>query len=216
MTQQSKAEGESQMARQGNLIVVSGPSGAGKGTICQALFRQYPDLQYSISATTRAPRNGERDGVNYWFIAKDKFEEMIGNDDLLEWAEVYGNYYGTPRSYVSRMMAEGKDVVLEIDTQGALQIKKKFPEGIFIYIVPPSLEELSKRIYGRGTDEPEVIKRRLSCAREELVCAGEYNYLVVNDQLEQAVEKVHAVIIAERCRVERNMDVVNAILQKSR
>lgn len=204
------------MSRKGNLIVVSGPSGAGKGTICQALFRQHSDLQYSISATTRAPRNGERDGINYLFIAKDKFEEMIANDDLLEWAEVYGNYYGTPRSYVTRMMAEGKDVVLEIDTQGALQVKEKFPEGIFIYIVPPSLEELSKRIYGRGTDEPEVIKKRLSCAKEELACAAEYNYLVVNDQLEQAVAKVHSVIIAERCRVQRNLDVVTAILQKSR
>ena len=203
------------MARKGNLIVVSGPSGAGKGTICQALFRQHPDLQYSISATTRAPRSGEKDGVNYWFIAKEKFAAMIESDDLLEWAEVYGNYYGTPRSYVDQMLEAGKDVVLEIDTQGALQVKKKFPEGIFIYIVPPSLDELAKRIYGRGTDEPEVIERRLSCAKSELACAGEYNYLVVNDELAQAVAKVHAVIIAERCRVQRNLEIVTAILQKS-
>ncbi len=203
------------MARKGNLIVVSGPSGAGKGTICQEMFRQHSDLQYSISATTRAPRSGEVDGVNYLFVAKAHFEAMIEQDDLLEWAEVYGNYYGTPRSYVLEMMASGKDVVLEIDTQGALQVKKKFPEGIFIYIVPPSLEELSKRIYNRGTDAPDVIERRLSCAKEELICASEYNYVVVNDQLDQAVEKVRAIIVAERCRVQRNLDVVDEVLHTS-
>ncbi|WP_346354554.1 guanylate kinase [Azotosporobacter soli] len=203
------------MARKGNLIVVSGPSGAGKGTICQEMFRQHCDLQYSISATTRAPRTGEVDGVNYLFVAKAQFETMIEQDDLLEWAEVYGNYYGTPRSYVMEMLASGKDVVLEIDTQGALQVKKKFPEGIFIYIVPPSLEELSKRIYNRGTDAPDVIERRLSCAKEELICASEYNYVVVNDQLDQAVDKVRAIIVAERCRVQRNLDVVDEVLHTS-
>lgn len=203
------------MARKGNLIVVSGPSGAGKGTICQELFRQHNDLQYSISATTRAPRNGEQDGVNYWFVAKERFESMIEQDDLLEWAEVYGNYYGTPRSYVQKMIDSGNDVVLEIDTQGALQVKKKFPEGIFIYIVPPSLEELSKRIYGRGTDAPDVIQKRLSCAKEELSCACEYNYLVVNDQLAQAVAKVRSIVVAERCRVQRNLDIVNEVLGTS-
>jgi len=142
------------MTPQGILIVLSGPSGTGKGTICRELLRSYPDLHDSISATTRAPRPGEHHGVNYFFLSHSEFQTMIQKDDLLEFAEVYGNYYGTPQQHVMQLLEAGKDVVLEIDIQGAMQVKTKFPAGVFIYIVPPSLNELSHRIYKRGTDSP--------------------------------------------------------------
>ena len=164
------------MQKEGLLIVVSGPSGAGKGTICKRLLEKNPNLGYSISATTRAPRTGEVNGVNYWFLSKEEFQKMIAEDGLLEWAEVYGNYYGTPAQKVRDSLAEGKNILLEIDTQGAALVRKKFPEGVYIYILPPSLEELKRRIIGRGTDSAESIERRLSCAREEMGCASEqYN-----------------------------------------
>lgn len=201
------------MDRKGILLVLSGPSGAGKGTICQNLLRQYKDLHYSISATTRAPRTGEEHGVNYFFTSRDNFQEMIEKDQLLEWAEVYGNYYGTPRRYVCEMLEQGNDVVLEIDTQGAMQIKEKFPEGVFVYIVPPSLDELSKRIYKRGTDSVESIKRRLSCASSELIYAQKYNYVVVNDKVEEATGRINHIIIAERYRVSRNLKLIENILK---
>ncbi len=201
------------MERQGILIVLSGPSGAGKGTICQELLRRYKDLHYSISATTRAPRAGEVDGVNYHFLSRQEFETMIEQDQLLEWAEVYGNFYGTPQRYVREMLEQGNDVVLEIDTQGAMQIKEKFPEGVFIYIVPPSLDELSKRIYKRGTDSLESIKNRLSCASSELTYAQKYNYVIINDQVEQATNRVNNIILAERHRVSRNLKLIEKILK---
>jgi len=201
------------MARQGILIVLSGPSGTGKGTICKELLQQYPNLQYSISATTRPPRVGETDGVNYWFTAPEDFQSMVNNDDLLEWAEVYGNYYGTPRRYVTQTLHSGKDVVLEIDTQGALQIKAKFPQGVFIYIVPPSIGELALRITKRGTDSPEVIEKRLKAAYEELSFAYKYNYVVVNDKVAEATARIVAIITAEKCRVERNTDLIKTICE---
>ena len=152
---------------QGILLVLSGPSGAGKGTICARLREKRDHMAYSVSCTTRQPRNGEVDGVNYFFKTRDEFEEMIKNGGLLEHASVYGNYYGTPRQYVLDKLAEGLDVILEIDPQGALQVKKSYPDGVFVFIVPPSLDELSKRIYKRGTDAVDVIKRRLSAATSE-------------------------------------------------
>ena len=155
------------MQQSGILFVLSGPSGAGKGTICQELLRQIPNLQYSVSATTRKPRLGETNGINYWFKEKDEFEEMIKNDLLLEYAEVYGNYYGTPKEQVLKVLKSGKNVVLEIDPQGAMQVKAKFPEGVFIYILPPSLDELAARITKRGTDSKDSIKKRLATATEE-------------------------------------------------
>lgn len=202
------------MAKKGVLLVLSGPSGAGKGTICQELLRNSSDLYYSISATTRAPRTGEENGVNYWFVSTDQFQQMIAQDELLEWAQVYGNFYGTPRKYVDELLAQGKHVVLEIDTQGAMQIKKKFPEGVFIYIAPPSLDELAQRIHKRGTDALEVIKRRLSCACEELSYVQQYNYVVVNDEVTLATQKVQAIITAESCAVQRNLDTIEAILKE--
>lgn len=201
------------MPQQGVLIVLSGPSGTGKGTICKELLRSYPNLQYSVSATTRTPREGEANGVNYWFITRDEFQTMVENDELLEWAEVYGNFYGTPRRYVQQQLDSGKDVVLEIDIQGAMQIKNKFPQGVFIYVVPPSLEVLADRIYKRGTDSMDTIKKRLSCASTELESAYNYHYVIVNDSVGAAVAKVEAIITAERCRVERNTALIKDICE---
>ena len=200
------------MAKQGILIVLSGPSGAGKGTICQELLRSYPELNYSISATTRAPRAGEKDGVNYWFISRSEFQKQIENDQLLEWAEVYGNFYGTPCHHIADVLNSGKDVVLEIDTQGATQIKKKFPQGVCIYITPPSLDELAKRIYKRGTDSLQNIKTRLSSANDELKYVHNYDYVVVNDEVQSATKKILAIIIAEKCQVVRNVTTIENIL----
>lgn len=199
--------------QEGILVVLSGPSGTGKGTICKELLRSYPNLHYSISATTRPPRPGEINGQNYWFVSREQFQAMINNDELLEYAEVYGNYYGTPRRYVTDLLNSGRDVVLEIDTQGAMQIKTKFPQGVFIYIVPPSLEELAQRIYKRGTDSYESIRQRLSCVNEELMYAGNYNYIVVNDELSEAVRKAAAIIIAEKCRSDRNLAMIGDVCQ---
>jgi len=203
------------MAKQGILIVLSGPSGAGKGTICQELLRSYPELKYSISATTRTPRTGEQNGVNYWFISRVEFQAMINNDQLLEWAEVYGNFYGTPCHQIADLLNSGKDVVLEIDTQGATQIKKKFPQGVCIYIVPPSLDELANRIHKRGTDSLENIKTRLSCANVELKYVHNYDYVVVNDEVQSATKKIVAIIIAEKCQVARNLTIIEKILSNS-
>lgn len=203
------------MQQEGLLIVVSGPSGAGKGTICKRLLEKNPNLGYSISATTRAPRTGEVNGVNYWFLSQDEFKQMIAEDGLLEWAEVYGNYYGTPAQKVRESLAEGKNIVLEIDTQGAALVREKFPDGVYIYILPPSLEELKKRIIGRGTDSAESIERRLSCAREEMSCVSEqYHYLVLNDEVELAVDRIEAIIEAEQYQVKRNLKLLQAVCGK--
>lgn len=199
---------------QGILLVLSGPSGAGKGTICNRLLEKRDDLSYSVSCTTRSPRKGEVDGVNYFFISREKFEDMIKNDELIEYAEVYGNYYGTPRSYVAKQVAIGRDVVLEIDPQGAIQIKEHFSDGVFVFIVPPSLKELSARIYKRGTDEESVIKKRLSAATNELKYASKYDYIIVNDEVEKATLKVDNIISAERNRVVRTFFVVDAIVNE--
>jgi guanylate kinase len=205
-------KGAASMTKEGILLVLSGPSGAGKGTICQDLLRNYPELNYSISATTRKARVGEQHGVNYWFVSPKEFQKMIQEDELLEWAEVYGNFYGTPCRQVREMLKNGKDIVLEIDAQGATQIKNKFPQGVFVYIAPPSLEELANRIYKRGTDTLEVIKNRLSCANNELSYVHNYNYVVVNDEVQAATKKIAAIITAEKCQVVRNCNIVKEIL----
>ena len=195
----------------GVLLVVSGPSGAGKGTICTMLRDQLPDLGYSVSVTTRQPRTGEVDGVNYFFKTVEQVKEMIGQEELLEYAEVYGNYYGTPRKYVMDQLEAGRDVLLEIDIQGALQVKQRFPEGVFVFIVPPSLDELSARIYKRGTDSEDVIKRRMASAAGELTYAAEYDYIIVNDVAERAAQKVLTIMEAERYRVARTYFIVDEI-----
>ncbi len=209
MMQQNKVK--QNPLRQGVLLVLSGPSGTGKGTICKALLRSSPEIHYSVSITTRAKRTGETNGVNYWFVSKAAFENMRQQEALLEWAEVYGNYYGTPRRYVEEQLVAGHDVILEIDIQGAMKVKQSFPQGIFIYILPPSLDELEKRIIHRGTDSETVIRQRLGCVKEELACATNYNYVVINDVVEQATYQIKSIIEAEHCLISRNEAVLERI-----
>ncbi len=202
------------MKDEGVLLVVSGPSGAGKGTICNALRKLHPEIRYSISVTTRAPRNQEIDGVNYFFTSVEKFRTMIETDAFLEYAQVYDNYYGTPRKQVLDLVKDGQTVLLEIDIQGAMQVKKQYPQGIFIYVVPPSLQILSHRLYARDTDTQEVIEKRLSKVTNELALAHQYDYIVVNDELNEAVDKVRAIMLAERCKLARNKEQINTIFAK--
>ncbi|RFB19116.1 guanylate kinase [Bacillus sp. HNG] len=192
------------MKERGLLIVLSGPSGVGKGTVRKAIFSQ-PDTkyQYSISATTRKPREGEVDGVDYFFKSKEEFEELIKNNKLLEWAEYVGNYYGTPIDYVEATLQEGKDVFLEIEVQGALQVRKAFPEGLFIFLAPPSLKELKNRIVTRGTETDELILNRMKVAKEEIEMMDAYDYVVENDQVELACDRINAIVTAEHCRRDR-------------
>jgi len=198
--------------QQGILLVVSGPSGAGKGTICNLLREKNPNLGYSISVTTRKPRVGEVDGVNYFFKTVEQAREMISKGELLEYAEVYGNYYGTPRKFVMDQLKAGKDVLLEIDIQGALQVKERFPEGVFVFIVPPSLQILSERLHGRGTDAEDVIQRRLASAVSELNYAKEYDYILVNEVAEEEALKLASIIAAERTSYIRKQAVVESII----
>lgn len=193
------------MGTKGQLLVVSGPSGAGKGTICKALIDKNP-IWISTSCTTRKPRVGEVDGINYFFIEREEFLKRMDNDEFLEYAEVYGNFYGTPRSEVLRLLDEGKDVILEIDIQGALKIKSSYPEGVFIFIMPPSMEELKNRITNRGSETPESLKTRLEAAYDEISFASKYDYAVVNDEVDKAVKKIESIIIAEKCRVFKIKD----------
>lgn len=197
------------MSRKGILIVISGPSGTGKGTVCDAWRKTAENLSYSVSATTRKPRPGEVDGVNYYFFDKAGFEEMIHKGELLEWAEVYGNYYGTPLKKIEEKLALGQDVLLEIDTQGAMNVKKKVPEGLFIFLIPPSLAELERRLKGRGTETEESLSRRLGAAKEEIEIGKQYDYIVVNDTVENAAATIENIRIAEHCRVERNIDTLD-------
>ena len=187
----------------GLLIVISGPSGAGKGTICKALLEKRDDLFISVSATTRSPRAGEVDGVNYHFLTKEDFISRVESNDFLEYAEVHGNMYGTPKFKVEEMLAEGKNVILEIDIQGALKVKENFSEGVFIFILPPSMEELKQRIIKRGSETEESLMTRFKNAYKEINYVSKYNYAVVNDTIELAVEKVESIITAEKCRVDR-------------
>ena len=189
------------MTRKGILFVISGPSGVGKGTIREALLEGRDDIQVSISASTRPPRPGEIDGVDYFFIDRDTFLKQVEDDQLLEWASVYSNLYGTPREFVVNNLSNGRDVLLEIDIQGALQVKRKMPEGVFIFISPPSIEALAQRLCGRGKDSQQSIEERLAACEQEMQQMGQYDYVVVNDQVEKACAKVEAIIIAERCRI---------------
>ncbi|MFB9762246.1 guanylate kinase [Ectobacillus funiculus] len=191
-------------SERGLLIVLSGPSGVGKGTVRKALFNQEDiQFQYSVSATTRNPREGEVNGVDYFFKMREEFERMIANNELLEWAEFVGNYYGTPIAYVEQTLQQGKDVFLEIEVQGALQVKKAFPEGVFIFLAPPSLSELKSRIVGRGTETEDVIHNRLTVAKEEIEMMDAYDYVVENDEVQLACDRIKAIVVGEHCRRER-------------
>lgn len=187
----------------GLLIVISGPSGAGKGTICKRFMEKNENVVLSVSATTRAPRNGEVDGINYHFMSKEQFKQKIQENDFLEYAEVYDNYYGTPKSNVQEILDSGKDVILEIDIQGALKVKENVEEGVFIFILPPSMEELKQRIINRGSETQESLMKRFKSAYKEINFVSKYNYAVVNDEVELAVEKLESIINAEKCRVDR-------------
>ena len=200
------------MTKRGLLIVLSGPSGVGKGTVRAAIFAKGEQkFVYSISATTRLPRTGETDGVDYFFKTREEFEQMIQNKQLLEYAEYVGNYYGTPLEYVENTLATGKDVFLEIDVQGAIQVRELMPEGVFIFLTPPDLNELESRIVNRGTDSDEVIAKRMKTAREELELMKYYDYSVVNDTVDNAVQKIEAIIQTEHLRIVRNLDTIEEL-----
>lgn len=198
----------------GILLVVSGPSGAGKGTICAAIRKIFPKLNYSISMTTRAPRKGEVEGTSYFFRTNEEFEKLIKEDAFLEYARVYDHYYGTPKKYALDKIENGESVLLEIDIQGAMQVKQRYPQGVFVYVVPPSLDVLSARIHGRGTDSEEVIQKRLAKITDELAMAHKYDYIIVNAVLEDAVHKVCSILEAESCKLSRNEGQVEVIFKQ--
>ncbi len=201
------------MGKKGLLLIISGPSGAGKGTIVKALRREIPTLIVSISATTRQARGGEVDGVDYFFLERDIFNKMIDEGQLLEWAQVYGNYYGTPRHFVLEALERGNDVILEIDIQGALQVKKKLPEAVLVFIAPPSRTELQQRLFGRKSDSREEIEKRLQCTAGEMKLAAGYDYIVVNDSIRRAIDNIQAIILAEKCRTWRLQPIIDQLSQ---
>jgi len=200
----------------GVLTVVSGFSGAGKGTVMKRLIQKYDDYALSISVTTRNPREGERDGIEYFFKTKEEVEAMIENDEFLEYARYVDNYYGTPRFYVEEMLAKGKNVILEIEIQGAMQIKAKNPEAVLVFVTPPSFEELRNRLVGRGTETADVIESRLRRASEEAEGMLSYDYILVNDQVEDCVDRLHQIILSERAKAQRNEEFINTIQQEAR
>ncbi|SFP05811.1 guanylate kinase [Salibacterium halotolerans] len=187
----------------GLLIVLSGPAGVGKGTVCRALREQNTDIKYSVSATTRNPREGETHGVNYFFKSKQEFEQMIEEDRLLEWARYVDNYYGTPLDNVLDTINSGQDIILEIEVQGAGKVREKHPEGVYIFLMPPSLAELRSRITERGTETEELINKRMTVAREELEMMKHYDYVVENDEVGSAVERIRSIVTAEHCKKDR-------------
>ena len=187
----------------GLLIVLSGPSGTGKGTVCKALLKKHPEIALSVSCTTRPPRAGEVHGKHYFFMDREDFEKRIAEGAFLEYANVFSNFYGTPRCFVEETLAQGKDVLLEIDVQGALQVKESAPDGVFIFLIPPSMEELEKRIRSRATETEEKIRERLGKANAEMSLMDKYDYVIVNDEVDRVVEKIESILTAERLSVKR-------------
>ncbi len=198
--------------RKGILFVLTAPSGAGKTTLLNMIMESVPQLEYSVSVTTRQPRKGEANGRSYWFTTRAEFEKLLAGGEFLEHAVVYDNYYGTRRSVIEKALAAGKDIILDIDAKGALQIMEKSYPAVYVYIMPPSMKELERRLRGRKTDSEEVIRKRLSLAREEMGYAGRYDYAVVNDDLKTACAELTAIILAERRRVARNAEDIERIV----
>ena len=185
--------------------MISGASGTGKGTVCKKLLDESPNMFYSISATTRQPRKGEIDGREYFFITVEQFQSWLAEEKFLEYAEVFGNFYGTPSHKIEERLNSGVDVLLEIDVQGALKVMAKCPDGVYIFLLPPSIEELCKRSKNRGTESSEALQRRIESSTKEIAIGKNYQYAVVNDSVELAVEKIKSIIAAERCKVNRNL-----------
>ena len=194
--------------KKGLLLVVSGPSGAGKGTVCKELIKRNPHFKLSVSATTRAPREGEVDGESYFFLTREKFKQMIGQGGFLEYAQIYSNFYGTPKGPVMKYLEEGSDVILEIEMQGARQVKEMYPEAVLIFVLPPSLEELKKRLTSRGTETEEEINKRLQQAKRETKVMDRYDYLIINDNVDDCVELLHNIIVSEHKRVENRLELI--------
>ncbi len=199
------------MNRKGILLVVSGFSGAGKGTLMKELLKTYDNYALSVSMTTRNPREGEVDGREYFFSSRENFEKKIAEDGLIEYAEYCGNYYGTPRQYVEQQLSAGKDVILEIEIQGALKVKEKFPDTLLLFVTPPSAEELKRRLVGRGTETMEVIEKRMSRAIEESEGIEAYDYLVVNDDLQVCTQEIHHIVQSVKNTPARNAEFINKV-----
>ena len=198
----------------GTLFVLCGPSGVGKGTVCNALLEKNPNIKLSISATSRDKRKGEVEGVNYYFVERMRFEDMIANGEFLEHAEVYGNLYGTPKIHVVEELNKGRDVILEIDPQGAMQVKDKFKDGVFIFILPPSLSELRNRIVSRGRESMDIIESRLKSASAEMEYINKYDYYIINDNIDEAVRKLQCIIETERYKVPKNLETINEMFKE--
>lgn len=202
------------MSQQGILVVVSGFSGAGKGTLMKELLKQYDNYALSVSATTRQPREGEKDGEDYFFVSKERFQQMIEGNELVEYAQYVNHYYGTPKAYVEKRMAEGKDVILEIEIQGALKVKKRFPDALLLFVTPPSAVELRRRLVGRGTETIEVIGARLRRAAEEAAGMEAYDYLLINDEIQACVEQMHQLIKLQHNKTCYHLDFLGRMREE--
>ncbi|MCI8951438.1 MAG: guanylate kinase [Lachnospiraceae bacterium] len=199
------------MNQQGILVVISGFSGAGKGTLMRALMEKYHNYALSVSATTRQPRAGEVDGREYFFVSQEHFKSMVENEALIEYAQYVDNYYGTPKDYVEKQRADGRDVILEIEIQGALKIKKKFPDTLLLFITPPNANELKRRLISRGTESADVIEARLKRAAEEAVGIEAYDYIIINDKIDDCVEELHHLIQAQHSKTSNRLDFINEV-----
>lgn len=199
------------MFRKGLLIIISGPSGTGKGTVLKLVKESCHFVKFSVSATSRKPREGEVDGINYFFKTEEEFKAMIDNNEFVEWVKYCDNYYGTPKKYIEDNINNGFDVILEIEVEGALNIKKQYPDAVTIFMLPPSFEELKYRIEGRGTEKNDVINKRLAKAKQELDFISQYEYVSINNNVEDSVREINSIMLAEKLKYHRNMDIINEI-----